>query len=86
MKPGSGPSHVPMKSGAEVFVRSLSAGRLFGEFSMMWSTPRTRSVCAILALELAMQLGRYVDDAAPATLGILSREAPQQNSSPREID
>lgn len=43
-----------------VFVRSLSAGRLFGEFSMLWSTPRTRSV--------------YVDETSSATLGILSRE------------
>ena len=28
----------------QVFVRSLTAGRLFGEFSMLWNTPRSRSV------------------------------------------
>ncbi|CAJ1387979.1 unnamed protein product [Effrenium voratum] len=43
-----------------VFVRSLPEGRVFGEFSMLWSTPRTRSV--------------YVDEAEEAVLAILSRE------------
>lgn len=46
--------------GEKVFVRSLTAGRLFGEFSMLWNTPRSRSV--------------YVDENSPATIGILSRE------------
>jgi len=45
--------------GAQVFVRPLTRGRLFGEFSMLWSTPRTRSV--------------YVDQ-QQAVLGVLTQE------------
>lgn len=44
-----------------IFVRSLGAGSFFGEGSMLWRTPRTRSV--------------YMDERGPATLGILYREA-----------
>eukprot|EP00928_Gymnodinium_smaydae_P030752 TRINITY_DN2277_c0_g3_i1.p1 TRINITY_DN2277_c0_g3~~TRINITY_DN2277_c0_g3_i1.p1 ORF type:complete len:1054 (-),score=226.96 TRINITY_DN2277_c0_g3_i1:19-3180(-) len=64
------PSHAQRRKNGTRVVRSMAPGRVFGEKAMLWRTPRSLSVYAVL----------------PCTLGVLDREVYRELVVHREID